>query len=82
MEVAVAALFVAAEDYDGIGAWGFFVKQVSCSCEMLGADAEISAEEGGGPGRLGWLGHVMLCVLFYKCRLRRQKSRFLRCAAE
>lgn len=49
MKVAVAALFVAAEDDYRVGALGFVVEQVLGLCEMLGADAEIAAQHGGRP---------------------------------
>jgi hypothetical protein len=47
MEVAVAALFVAAEDDCGVGAGGDFVEEFLSAGEMAGAGAEIAAEERG-----------------------------------
>jgi len=49
VEVAVAALFVVAEDDDRGWAGGCVVEEVLRACEMVGAFAEIAAEEGGGP---------------------------------
>jgi len=60
VEVAVAALLVAAEDDDGFGAGGDVVEEVLSAGEMVGAGAEVAAEERGGPYLwAGWsgLGH-------------------------
>ena len=45
MEVAVAALFVATEDDYGVGAGGDVVEEFLSAGEMVGAGAEIAAEE-------------------------------------
>jgi hypothetical protein len=71
VEVAVAALLVAAEDDDWFGARGDVVEEILGSGEMVGSGAEVAAEEGGGPGGcVGWgvwLWHgVSLWVLFYR----------------
>jgi hypothetical protein len=61
VEVAVTALFVAAEDDDGGRAGREIMKQSLGAGEMVGAGAEVAAEEGGGPGGCvgwgAWLGH-------------------------
>ena len=49
VEVAVAPLFVVTEDDNGGGAGGCVVEEVLRAGEMVGAFAEIAAEEGGGP---------------------------------
>jgi hypothetical protein len=45
VEVTVAALFIAAEDDDGGGAGGDVVEEFLGVGEMVGAGAEIAAEE-------------------------------------
>jgi hypothetical protein len=49
VEVAVMALFVAAEDDWGFGAGRDFVEELLCAGEMAGSCAKVAAEEGGGP---------------------------------
>jgi hypothetical protein len=47
MEVAVAALFVAAEDDYGVGAGRDVVEEFLGAGEMVGSCAEVAAKEGG-----------------------------------
>ncbi len=60
VKVAVAALFVAAEDDCGFGARGFFVEEILGAGEMLRSGAEVTAEEGGRPGWGVRLRHTLL----------------------
>ena len=63
VEVAVTALLVAAEDDDGGRAGVDVVEEVLSAGEVVGAGAEVSTEEGGGPEWSGWLGHDGAVVL-------------------
>jgi hypothetical protein len=57
VEVAVAALLVATEDDDGGGARGDVVEEILRAGEMVGAGANVAAEERDGPcGGVGWGG--------------------------
>ena len=49
VEVAVSAMFIAAEDDCGFGAGGEIVKEVVGAGEIVGSCAEVAAKQGGRP---------------------------------
>jgi hypothetical protein len=61
VEVGVRAEVAAAEDDEGVGvlmgAGGDLVAEFLLVREFVGAGVEVAAEEGCGPGGLGWVGH-------------------------
>ena len=65
----MTALFVAAEDDDGGRAGVGVVEKMVGAGEVVGAGAEVSAEERGGPGWGGWLGHDVASFLCEYCSI-------------